>query len=464
MNDMTRVIAAISTPPGKGGVAVIRMSGDGALDIASKAFLPRSGKKISDYPPRYQIYGDLMDGGEAVDDVLLTYFRAPSSYTGEDTVEISCHGGTLVTRTVLEALFTLGAVPAEAGEFTKRAFINGRLSLTDAESIGNLLEAKDRTGLRLHSGAARERLNSKIAELRGELTDLLSSAFARIDYPDEDLGDFDDEEFMLRLKKIESGVSTLKDTYRVGRAISDGIDTVICGKPNVGKSSFYNLIVGEEAAIVTEIEGTTRDVLQRTVSLGGVTLRLADTAGIRKREGIDRVEQIGIDRSLQSIEKCELLFALFDLSRPFDREDEEIIKAISESNAVKIAILNKSDLETSFDPARLEGLFTHTLVFSAKCSPEENLGEVANTVNRIFYEGKISISDDAIISSARQHAELTRAHLHLTDAVCALRDGFSQDAVSFDVEQALGAISELDGRRVNEEVVDDIFSKFCVGK
>ena len=244
MNDMTRVIAAISTPPGKGGVAVIRMSGDGALDIASKAFLPRSGKKISDYPPRYQIYGDLMDGGEAVDDVLLTYFRAPSSYTGEDTVEISCHGGTLVTRTVLEALFTLGAVPAEAGEFTKRAFINGRLSLTDAESIGNLLEAKDRTGLRLHSGAARERLNSKIAELRSELTDLLSSAFARIDYPDEDLGDFDDEEFMLRLKKIESGVSTLKDTYRVGRAISEGIDTVICGKPNVGKSSFYNIIVG----------------------------------------------------------------------------------------------------------------------------------------------------------------------------------------------------------------------------
>ena len=287
------VICAISTPPGKGGVAVIRMCGEGAFDIIGEVFAPLSKRALTDYPPRTQIYGYIVDGEEKVDDCLVTLFPAPNSYTGEETVEISCHGGLLVTRTVLETLITHGALYAEAGEFTRRAFINGKLTLSEAEAIGTLLEAKSREQLRLSSRPSRERLANRIATIRGALTSLMGSIYARIDYPDEDLGEFTDEESLAELKKIYADLSSLIDTYRTGRVITEGIATVICGKPNVGKSSLYNLLTGEDSAIVTEIEGTTRDLLEKSVPLGRVILNLTDTAGIRDGEGIDKVEKIG---------------------------------------------------------------------------------------------------------------------------------------------------------------------------
>ena len=256
------VIAAISTPPGKGGVAVIRISGDGAFEIAEKIFLPISNKKISDYPPRTQIYGYVIYNEEKIDDGMLTLFPAPRSYTGEDTVEISCHGGMLITRTVLEAVLSAGAVPAEAGEFTRRAFINGKLSLSEAEAIGTLLEASSYEQIKLSSSPARTKLNEAISSVRNGLISLMSSIYARIDYPDEDLGEFSDEESKNALIRIRSELDRLIATYRTGRAINEGISTVICGKPNVGKSTLYNLLIGEDAAIVTDIAGTTRDILE----------------------------------------------------------------------------------------------------------------------------------------------------------------------------------------------------------
>ena len=464
MNSLTQVIAAVSTPPGKGGVAIIRMSGDGAFEIAEKAFSAISGKKLSDYPPRTQIYGHIIYNGEKIDDVLLTRFPAPHSYTGEDTVEIGCHGGVLVTRTVLETLLNLGARYAEAGEFTRRAFVNGRLTLTEAEAISDLLEAKSREQLRLSSDTARVRLSERIGGIRKALVELMSSIYARIDYPDEDLGDFSDEEVLIRLIEILKSIESLIATYRTGRAIAEGVRTVICGKPNVGKSTLYNLLLGEDAAIVTDIEGTTRDVLERTVPLGRVMLKIADTAGIRSDENADVIERIGIEKSRAFIEKSELLFAIFDISREFDDKDALILDEVKKSSAVKIAILNKCDAEKKFDESKLSGLFEHTLIASAKSGDEALLAELTELCDRLFTDEKIVTGEDAIISSARQHAALTRAHDFISVAAEDMRFGYPQDAVSTDVERALGAISELDGRAVSEEIVSDIFSKFCVGK
>ena len=462
MNNLTQVIAAVSTPPGKGGVAIIRMSGYGAFEIADKVFFTLSGKKFSECEPRKQIYGHIVEDGEKIDDVLATRFPAPHSYTGEDTVEIGCHGGVLVTRTVLEALLRAGAVPATAGEFTRRAFINGRLTLTEAEAISDLLEAKSREQIRLSGDEARAVLSGRIAAIRKNLVELMSSIYARIDYPDEDLGDFTDGEVLKRLYNIKEDCESLISTYRTGRAISEGVSTVICGKPNAGKSSLYNLLVGEDAAIVTDIPGTTRDVLRQSVPLGRVMLNLADTAGIRERKDMDTVERIGIEKSRKMIENCELLFAIFDISRPFDEEDELIIKAVKSSSAAKIAILNKCDLASAFDEKTLSG-FDAVIKISAK-EGADTLSTLTKTVEGLFTDEKIQVGADAIISSARQHATLTRALDFINAAVDNLQIGFSQDAVSTDVERALGAISELDGRAVSEEIVSDIFSKFCVGK
>lgn len=463
MNNLTQVIAAISTPPGKGGVAIIRMSGDGAFEIADRVFLPISGRKFSDCSSRVQIYGHIVEDGEKIDDVLATRFPAPHSYTGEDTVEIGCHGGILITRTVLEALLRAGAAPASAGEFTKRAFINGRLSLTEAESISDLLEAKSREQIRLSSTSARAKLTETLGNIRSKLVGLMSSIYARIDYPDEDLGDFSDRQVLDRLYNIKEETERLLSTYRTGRAISEGISTVICGKPNVGKSSLYNLLIGEDAAIVTDIPGTTRDVLTHSIPLGKVMLNVADTAGIRERADMDDVERIGIGKSLEMIKKSELLFAIFDISRPFDEEDELIVKAVKEASAAKIALLNKADLDAKFDKEKLQG-FDAVIEISAKNEEADAIIRLSELVNRLFTDEKIIIGSDAVISSARQHAALSRCLDFIRASIESLEEGFSQDAASSDIERALSAISELDGRTVNEEIVSDIFSKFCVGK
>ena len=463
MNNLTQVIAAVSTPPGKGGVAIIRMSGDGAFEIADKVFSPISGRIFSECTPRMQIYGHIISDDEIIDDVLATRFPAPHSYTGEDTVEIGCHGGILVTRCVLEALLRAGARAAEAGEFTRRAFINGRLSLTEAEAISDLLEAKSKEQLKLSGQSARSRLSEKINSIRGSLVGLMSSIYARIDYPDEDLGDYTDDELVASLNNIKEESERLIATYRTGRAISEGVRTVICGKPNVGKSSLYNLLIGEDAAIVTDIPGTTRDVLQHSIPLGRVMLRVADTAGIRERDNMDTVERIGVEKSREMIAKSELLFALFDISRDFDEEDQAIIDEISRSDSPKIALINKSDLTARFDKTQLHG-FDEIIEISAKEKETEAIERLSATVNRLFTDEKLTIGQDAVISSSRQHAALARAIDFMKLAIESLSLGFSQDAASSDIERALGAISELDGRSVSEEIVSDIFSKFCVGK
>ena len=457
------VIAAVSTPPGKGGVAIIRVSGEGALDVASKVFVPKGKKAISEMPPRTQIFGNVIYRGEEIDDGLLCYFKAPASYTGEDTVEISCHGGALITKTVLEALFAAGARPALAGEFTRRALINGKLSLTDAEAVANLLEAKTEAQIMLGTEGSRNHLSREISELREALSTLLSSMWARIDYPDEDLGDFSDEELSERLLKLDEKIKILLDSYKTGRAVNEGIKTTICGKPNAGKSSLYNLILGEDRAIVTDIPGTTRDVLSAEVALGKTLLLLSDTAGIREKSD-DKIELIGIERSKEAINGAELIIALFDGSSEFSPEDEDIISALDATRVAKIAIINKCDLAKIFPKEKLIGRFDKILEISALKSSAEARALLGTEIDSLFTDEKITLGKSAVIQNARQFSSLLRAKEFIDSAKNALTLGLTQDLASSDVEKALGEIRELDGKRVTDEVLDKIFANFCVGK
>ena len=410
---MSGIIAAISTPPGKGGVAVIRVSGSGSLSLAERIFSSASGRALSLYPPRTQVYGYIINNGERLDDCLVCYFPEGGSYTGEETLEISCHGGALISASVLETVIAAGARYAEPGEFTKLAFLNGSLTLTEAEAIGDLLEARTRDQIRLASSTSRSKLSEAIQAIRNELTELLSDVYARIDYPEEDLGEFSDNDSLEMLLGIRKKISALTDSYRTGRAISEGIDTVICGRPNVGKSTLYNALLGEDAAIVTDVAGTTRDLLQSFVSLGRVMLRLTDTAGIRESSS-DKVEKIGIDRTRARISDCDLILAVFDGSSPLCEEDREVIELLRSSSAVKICIINKSDLPSAFSREELPDLFHDTIVLCAGQDQSTARELILRSVESHLTDESITVMSDPIVSSARQHGALLRA-LSLVD-------------------------------------------------
>lgn len=453
-------VAAISTPPGKGGVALIRVSGKDAVAISEGCLRLRSGIKLSALAARHTAYADFLDGDTAIDDVLVTVFRAPHSYTGEDTVEIACHGGILLSHTVLSLLLSAGARQAEAGEFTRRALLSGRLSLSEAEGIGCLLEAQSAAQIRLSAAPARTRLAAKLRELREGMLSLLSSLYAKIDYPDEDLADVSDGALCGGLASLLDECERLLATYRTGRAVNEGIPTVLCGAPNVGKSSLYNLLSGQDLAIVTEHAGTTRDVLSTTLPLGRVLLRLSDTAGLR--DAIDPVELIGVSRSRERMEEAELLLAVFDGSRPLSGEDRALICELQASGKCVIAIINKSDEAPAIEEDELRAALPHVLSMSAKTGAGQDA--LISLVEGLFTDGALVLGEDAVIASERQFGALSRVQKCLRAAYDAACAGMPADLSSSDLERALAAFSELDGRAVNEEVVSEIFRRFCVGK
>ncbi len=459
MYNAETTIAAISTPPGKGGVALIRMSGNEAVTIAARCFVLRSGKPLADLPARHAAYGDVIFEGAPIDDAVITVFRAPHSYTGEDTVEICCHGGILLTRTVLSALFAAGAKSAEPGEFTRRAVLSGRLSLTEAEAIGCLLEAKSTAQLRLSASRARTRLAEELNRLHHAALTLMSSMYAKIDYPEEDLSDLSNDEILFALQNMRGQAEKLLATYRTGRAVNEGIPTVLCGAPNVGKSALYNALAGEDLAIVTDYAGTTRDVLSVTVPLGRVILRLSDTAGLR--DAGDPVERIGVDRSRARMEESELLLAVFDGSRPLAIDEESLLADLKNSGKCVVVLLNKSDLPQQVDSTAFAD-FSHVLSISAKTG--EGLSALATLVEKLFTDEEIRLGEEAVIASARQYAALKRAHEAILRSYEAFAMGLPADLASSDLEYALAALAELEGRTVNEEIVADIFRRFCVGK
>ena len=456
-------VAAVSTPRGFGGVAMIRISGDRAITVGEKMFEAK--KPLSQTESNRAVYGKIYlteaDGTRrCVDDGIATVYRAPHSFTGEDTVEICCHGGVLVTSTVLTAAFAAGAEPAGAGEFTKRAFINGKIKLSEAEALGSLLTAATREQLDLARGGMSGALTKGVSEIYAKLLDVSTAIRAKIDFPDEDLSELTDEEINSHLCDALAATERLAATYSTGKAVADGIPTVICGKTNAGKSSVYNRIVGEDAAIVTDIEGTTRDCLCETVSFGGVTLRLYDTAGLRKTE--DKVEKIGIERAKEAIKKAELIIAVFDGSRPLTEDDEESIKEIKKSPAKAFAVINKSDLSRDESAKRIFEEFPDAVEISALRG--EGMEMLAKKINEAFLDGELDLSCDAIVVNERQYAALAQAAELIREAQNAFSLYVPIDAVCSDIERAMAALACVDGREVGEDIVGSIFSKFCVGK
>ena len=459
-------IAAVSTPRGKGGVALIRISGNCAIEYADKVFFPKNGKRLSEIENAKATYGFIKekDGkGEllTLDDGIATVFRGPRSFTGEDTVEICCHGGVLVTERVLAACLAAGCRPAEAGEFTRRAFVSGRMSLSQAEDLGALLEAKNDAQLKLSRGGLEGNLTKEIKEAYEALREIISSVYARIDFPDEDLGDLSEEEMRERVSAVKERLKKLEATYKAGHAVREGVKTVICGRTNAGKSSLYNRMIGRDAAIVTDIPGTTRDVLEQTAAFGNVTLLLCDTAGLRESD--DVVENIGIQRSRRAIEEAELIFAVFDVTEELCYDDLELISSLCGRENV-ISVLNKCDGEGVCQKTadRISESAKCCVRLSAKTG--EGVDELARAVEKMFICDGIDLSNDAVVTNARQQASVIRAIQHLETAEEALFGGITVDLCGTDVECAMAALCEIDGREVTEDIVSDIFSHFCVGK
>ena len=453
---MNETIAAISTPYGRGGIAVIRISGSEALEIVGKVFHPSSGRSLTEYKANQAIHGAIIKDTKVIDDGICTIFRAPRSYTGEDVVEISCHGGILLTERVLEAVFEAGARAAGPGEFTRRAFCAGKLSLTQAEAVGMLIDAVSDDQITLAAAQERGLFREKANELYEKLKTIVTNIYATIDFPDEDLSELTIDEIENSLLGLKEELTTLRESYDSARAVTEGIKTVIVGKPNTGKSSLLNRLLGRDRAIVTNIAGTTRDTLEETIHVGHVMLRLVDTAGIHETN--DEVEQIGVDRSIKALEEAELILAVFDGSEKLDKEDEELISKLRKYSATKLGIINKSDLGGNTPLP-----FDRVLKISAKTG--EGIEELKKEIENLFAVGDIDkLASNAAVLSARQNASVARALGYITSALETLKSGLTPDTAGLELESALSELSELDGRKVSEEIVDGIFHRFCVGK
>ncbi len=451
-------VAAVSTPFGKGGVAVIRLSGAKTAAIAARLFRPRSGRVLTDYPARQAVWGDILspdEPGRVLDDGLCTLFPAPHSFTGEDVAEISCHGGVLVTRSVLDACLRAGARQALPGEFTRRAFLNGRLSLDEAEALGNLLEADSDEQLRLSRSGMNGHLSRETEAIYAALCPVLANLEAGMDFPEEDLTELTPAELAAAVAEAEGRVSRLLATYRTGHAIAEGIPTAICGAPNAGKSSLYNRLVGRDAAIVTAIAGTTRDVLSETVTLGRVTLRLSDTAGLR--ESRDEVERIGISRARAALEAAELVLWIADPTDPADTGAAEAAAFDEVPDKAVIRIYTRADLLPHPLPTGGGWLYIST-------ETGEGMDALREEVERLFIDGALRTDEDAVVFSARQAAALSGCADALRRAAGSLAAGLTADICAEDMREALDALGDVCGRNVREDVVSEIFSRFCVGK
>ncbi|MEE0928992.1 MAG: tRNA uridine-5-carboxymethylaminomethyl(34) synthesis GTPase MnmE [Acutalibacteraceae bacterium] len=450
-----KTIAAISTPAGQGGIGVIRISGEEAITVADRVFKAISGKKLCSLSGYTALFGHIYDGEELIDEAVATVFLAPKSYTGENVCELSCHGGQYVTATVLRACLSAGATLAAAGEFTKRAFLNGKLDLIEAESVMGLISAGSRQELQLQLTAKQGATGRAIEKIEAALLELSADFAAYSDYPDEDLPDLAPENFLRLLTSAREGLSALLSTFDAGKVIREGLKTAIIGKPNVGKSTLMNMLSGEKRSIVTDIAGTTRDVVENTVSFGGLTLILADTAGIRSTD--DPVEGVGVDLAKERIASSQLVLALFDGSAQSDADDSDILSLLSPENTV--IILNKSDKGQTLSEGDFRGFRVVTL------SAKEGHGaeELKSAITEIAGTAELDPSA-AVILSERQRDLAQKALSAVCEAENLLSAGYTIDAVSVCVDEALSVLYTIDGKRVTNEVADEVFRRFCVGK
>ena len=452
-----KTITAISTAQGEGGIGVIRISGDKAFEIADKVFKSINNKKISEMKGYTASFGKIYNNNEEIDEAVALVFKAPHSYTGEDVVELSCHGGIYITKQVLRAVLDAGASPAQAGEFTKRAFLNGKIDLTEAEAVIDIISAKSKSAARVALSVKEGALRKKITKVKDDLLTLVAHLSAWVDYPEEDIADVTDDMIFDVCDSFIKVLENLLNTYDSGQAVKQGIDTVIAGRPNVGKSTLMNLLSGYEKSIVTDIPGTTRDIVEDTVLVGDVILRLSDTAGLRDTE--DTVEKIGVDRAKERLKQCGLLLAVFDNSRELDEDDINLLEMASD--VPSIAIINKTDLEQNIDINYIQSKIDKIIYISAVSG--EGKEEIVKAVEEIAGTANLNPSE-GILSNERQRVAVSNALTSTMEAKSALEMGMTFDAVTVSLEDAISELLELTGEKTSDEVIDRVFHNFCVGK
>ena len=450
-------IAAVSTPLASGGIGVIRISGEDAISVADSVFVSVHGKRLCDLAGYSACLGYIFDGDTKLDECIATVYRAPKSYTGEDVVELSCHGGLFVTQAVLRSVLSHGAVAAKAGEFTLRAYLNGKMDLIEAENVMNIIGAQGQQALSCALDTLDGRLSTKIGEIKDALADICASICAWCDYPEDDVPDVRGEELIPSIEEQISRLENLIKTFDSGKAMTEGVTAVICGRPNVGKSSLMNAMTGYDRSIVTSIAGTTRDVVEETVRFGNVLFRLSDTAGLRATQ--DEVENIGVNLARKRIDRAQLILAVFDASEELNKEDVDLLTLCGQRRSV--AILNKTDLEQK---TNIKDIKKYTSCAVEVCANDgTGLDELARVCERLTGLDDIDTSA-GVLTTERQRRGCENALTLCRRAVDDINDGVTLDAVNITLTDAVDALLELTGERAGEDVIEKVFANFCVGK
>lgn len=455
-----KTIAAISTAVGEAGIGIVRMSGDKSYEIAKSVYRNFKKEKVDNFVDRKLNYGYIFDDNEMLDEVLLAYMKAPRTYTREDVIEIYCHGGYIAVKRVLNLLLKEGASIAERGEFTKRAFLNGRLDLSQAEAVVDLIDAKTDKAYEASLLQLKGSVASKVKEIKDKMLDLMARVEFSINFMEDYEDDLPLDPLYQKADIIIEEISKLINTSNKGRILKEGIETAIIGKPNVGKSSLLNALLKENRAIVTDIAGTTRDTIEESIDLGGVSINIIDTAGIRNTEDI--VESIGVSKSKEVANKADLVIAIFDVSKPLENEDKQIIDLIKDRR--HIVLLNKIDLDNKLNKDFIYGIFDKKNIIETSIKDDMGISELEESILDMFFDGEIQVKNTTMITNLRHRDLLEKAYTNIVNAINDIKNGYPLDACEIDLRNAYNQLGEITGEIIEEDVLDKIFKDFCIGK
>ena len=451
-------IAAISTAPGIGGIGIIRMSGENCFDVLDKIFKQKNSQKIEDIKGYSIKYGTIVNNDEIIDEVLVSYFKAPKSYTAENMCEINSHGGTVIMNKILDLCIRNGAELAEPGEFTKRAFLNGRMDLSQAEAVIDIINAKTDKEAKISLEQLEGNLSEKITQIRKTIISVMADIEATIDYPEYDLEEVTNAKISKILDEVDIILDSLEKSFYNGKILREGISTAIIGRPNAGKSSLLNLILNEERAIVTDIEGTTRDTIEEYISIEGVPLKIIDTAGIRNAS--DEVERIGVQKAIEIAKKSDVVIAIFDVSRPLNKEDKDILELLKDKNS--IILLNKIDLDRKVSLEDIKSINKPIVEISTKT--REGLEDLYSEISKLFKLKEIANDGETIVSNVRHKNIIINSRKNLGKARETIKNNMPIDIISGHLKEIIEELGKITGETVTEDVIAEIFSKFCLGK